>query len=89
VLLPGKIVSTNAHKKENGKAAWKFSLTDFSDGFSTYTLKAISRSLRVSGLILFIAAGIIGFSFVVFILIGVRKYREKEKPKGRKKKPSK
>jgi hypothetical protein len=75
LFLPGKVVSSNAQKIEKGKAIWQFSMKNFEDNYSTYTLKAVSRSLSLTGVILMIGVGFLGFLTLVLLGIGVQRYR--------------
>ncbi len=86
LLLPGKIVSTNAHRLEKGKAVWEFSMKDFEDRFSGYSLKAVSRSLKISGIIFLIAGGVVAFALIILIVIGMRTYKKGSAEGKRKKK---
>ena len=95
VSMPGKIVSTNANRKEHGSLIWEFSMKDFEKDYSIYTLKAVSRSLRLPGIIFLLGTGLFAFALFVLITLGLRLSRQRnpkwveekpKKPAGRKKK---
>ena len=62
ITLPGRMVHTNATSIGGRAAIWDFRGTDFEKNFSTYTLRAASRSLNISTLI--------GLGVLVFFIIG-------------------
>ncbi len=80
VRLPGKIISTNGKPAGNGVVRWQFSLKDFQKGYSTYTLQAVSRTLKVPGfwMLSFLVALFLFCTFLV--LAGVKQVSSKRKP---------
>jgi len=85
VTIPGKIVSTNASGTEKGKAVWKFSMKDFQDNYSVYTLRVISRSLSPAGLIFSMGVGLFAFFVLVLLVIGIQKRKSEDASKRKKK----
>ncbi len=81
VRLPGKIISTNGKAAGDGIVRWQFSLKDFQKEYSTYTLRAVSRTLKVSRvwMLAFLAALFLFFMFLT--LAGVKQISSKRKPR--------
>ncbi len=85
VLLPGRIVSSNAEQTEKGKAVWKFSAKDFQKSYSTYTLRATSRTVSMFGMIFMILVGGAGLLLLLLLGIGILKAKRKGPSKDKKK----
>lgn len=84
VSLPGKIVSSNAKKNEKGRLIWEFSMKDFGENYSIYTLKGASKSLRLPSIIFLLGTGLFGFAVLVLITLGLRlRQNQKKGPRRR------
>lgn len=81
VHLPGKIISTNGKQAADGIVRWQFSLKDFQKGYSTYTLQAVSRTLKVPGVSLLVFLLALFLIFILLTLAGMRKISSKRKPR--------
>ncbi len=77
VSLPGKVISSNARQREKSKAVWDFTMKDFQDNYSTYTLKASSQSLRLPGIIFVIGMVLLSFALFVLVIFGVHLQKQK------------
>lgn len=65
---------------------WKFSLKDFQGSYSIYTLKAVSRIYRPFALLFFASMTGLLLIVLVFVLIGMKRYKPRhydDKPKKR------
>ncbi len=85
ILLPGRIVSSNAKKTEKGKAVWEFSAKDFQNNYSTYTLRANSRTVSLIGMIFLILVGGAGLLLLLVLLVGILKTKHKGSSKEKRK----
>lgn len=82
VTLPGKMISTNASSYDKNRARWKFSLKDFENNYSTYVLKAVSRTVLLPGMILIACATLLFLIFVFLFFAGIqRQWKEKKRKK--------
>ena len=73
VELPGKIVTSNGRRLGRGKVAWEFSMKDFQEDYSDYTLRAMSRSLRLRALILLGAIGVGSVWVLILAALGIKR----------------
>ncbi len=85
VLLPGRIVSSNAQQTEKGKAVWKFSAKDFQKNYSTFTLRATSQTVSMIGMIFMILACGTGLLLLSLLGVGILKAKRKGPSKDKKK----
>ena len=81
VHMPGKIISTNGKAAGAGIVRWQFSLKDFQKGYSTYTLQAVSRTLKVRGVWALTLLIALFLFFMVLMLAGMKKVSSKRKPR--------
>jgi hypothetical protein len=84
VVMPGRIISSNAASESKGKVFWKFTAKDFQGQYSIYTLRAVSRSLSMTGIIFFIAVGFFAVIVIFLTLFGMQRYKKQGPSKGKK-----
>ncbi len=83
IKMPGKLISSNGKKISKNRAVWEFSLKDFQKDYSIYKIEAVSRTLRLAGIIIWSVIAGLGCLFVLFALAGVLKLKTGKKRKGR------
>ena len=64
IILPGKVVSSNATSVHGSTAIWDFRGVDFENDFSVYTIRVISRAPNIG----LIVASILGMLAVIWAL---------------------
>lgn len=71
VSMPGRIISSNAQRMEGNKAYWTFSVKDFSDKYSVYTLEVASQSLRLPIFVILLGALLFAISIIAIVVLGI------------------
>jgi hypothetical protein len=71
VVMPGKIISSDAQQVDRNSATWIFSMKDFRDNYTVFTLHAMSRQLQPVGLVLIGVPLMMGILIVLMMIIGM------------------
>ena len=65
----------------DGVIRWQFSLKDFQKGYSTYTLRAVSRTLQVPAIGAILTVVAVFLVLMIVALAGMKQGSLKRKPK--------
>lgn len=73
LTLPGRVMNSNASRREGEKSIWEFSLADFKGEKASFRIQAVSQSLRMPALIWTMGFGLGGVALLTLIFVGMKK----------------
>jgi hypothetical protein len=81
VVMPGKIISSDAQQVDRSSATWIFSMKDFRDNYTVFTLHAMSRQLQPVGLVMIGVPLVMGVLIVLMAIIGMGQHKKERRRK--------